>query len=127
MEGIAKPNYKDVLVTKDGYNNDIILTLNKQFPEAVKQVQNVNIGGSDHYQKGRAIFNYLKYSVKYKKDPSGKQVIQLPARMINDTKSGDCKSKALAAAALIMEYSPLMLYALTGTVTLFFTSLIMSK
>lgn len=101
MEGIAKPNYKDVLVTKDGYNNDIILTLNKQFPEAVKQVQNVNIGGSDHYQKGRAIFNYLKYSVRYKKDPSGKQVIQLPARMINDTKSGDCKSKALAASALM--------------------------
>lgn len=101
MEGLAKPNYKDVMIKKDGYNNDIIITLNKQFPDAVNQVKNVKISGADHYSKGRAIFNYLKYSVKYKKDPAGKQVIQLPARMINDTKSGDCKSKALAAAALM--------------------------
>jgi hypothetical protein len=101
MEGIARPSYKDILVTKNGYNNDIILTLNKQFPEAVKQVKNVRVSGADELQKGRAIFNYLKYSVNYKKDPAGKQIIQLPARMIKDTKSGDCKSKALAAAALM--------------------------
>lgn len=101
MQGIAKPNYKDVLVTTNGYNNDIILTLNKQFPEAVKQVKNVRVSGADKYQQGRAIFNYLKYSIDYKKDPAGKQVIQLPARMIGDTKKGDCKSKALAAAALM--------------------------
>jgi hypothetical protein len=101
MEGLAKPNYKDVLVKRNGYNNDIIITLNKQFPEAVKQVQNVSVSGVDHFQKGRAIFNYLKYSVAYKKDPAGKQVIQLPSRMIKDTKQGDCKSKALAAAALM--------------------------
>jgi hypothetical protein len=101
MEGIAKPNYKNVLVTRNGYNNDIIVTLNNQFPEAVKQVQNVRVSGGDQYQKGRAIFNYLKYSINYKKDPAGKQVIQLPARMISDTKKGDCKSKALAAAALM--------------------------
>lgn len=101
MEGLAKPNYKDVLVTANGYNNDIIVTLNKQFPEAVKQVQNVSVSGADKYQKGRAIFNYLKYSINYKKDPAGKQVIQLPSRMIKDTKQGDCKSKALAAAALM--------------------------
>jgi hypothetical protein len=101
MQGIAKPNYKDVLVTTNGYNNDIIITLNEQFPEAVKQVKNVRVSGADSYQKGRAIFNYLKYSIDYKKDPAGKQVIQLPARMIGDTKKGDCKSKALAAAALM--------------------------
>jgi hypothetical protein len=101
MQGIAKPNYKDVLVTTNGYNNDIILTLNQQFPEAVKQVKNVRVSGADKYQQGRAIFNYLKYSIDYKKDPAGKQVIQLPARMIGDTKQGDCKSKALAAAALM--------------------------
>jgi hypothetical protein len=101
MQGIAKPNYKDVLVTRNGYNNDIIVTLNNQFPEAVKQVKNVSVSGNDFYQKGRAIFNYLKYSIDYKKDPAGKQIIQLPARMIADTKKGDCKSKALAAAALM--------------------------
>jgi hypothetical protein len=101
MQGIAKPNYKDVLVTRNGYNNDIIVTLNNQFPEAVKQVKNVRVSGEDYYQKGRAIFNYLKYSIDYKKDPAGKQIIQLPARMIADTKKGDCKSKALAAAALM--------------------------
>ena len=101
MQGIARPNYKDILVTRNGYNNDIIVTLNNQFPEAVKQVKNVRVSGADHFQRGRAIFNYLKYSIDYKKDPAGKQVIQLPARMISDTKKGDCKSKALAAAALM--------------------------
>jgi hypothetical protein len=101
MEGLAKPDYKNRLVTNEGYNTDIITTLNNAFPEAVKQVKNVKIGGENEYQKGRAIFNYLKYSIRYKKDPSGKQIIQLPARMIGDTKSGDCKSKALAAAALM--------------------------
>ena len=101
MEGLAKPDYKNRVVTNDGYNTDIITTLNNAFPEALKQVKNVKIGGDNEYQKGRAIFNYLKYSIKYKKDPSGKQVIQLPARMIGDTRSGDCKSKALAAAALM--------------------------
>ena len=102
MEGLAKPNYKDRVVTNDGYNNDIIITLNNAFPEALKQVKNVKIGGENEFQKGRAIFNYLKYSIRYKKDPSGKQVIQLPARMIGDTKFGDCKSKSLAAAALMV-------------------------
>jgi hypothetical protein len=101
MEGVAKPDYKNRLVTNDGYNNDIITTLNNAFPEAVKQVKNVKISGENQYQKGRAIFNYLKHSIRYQKDPSGKQIIQLPARMIGDTKSGDCKSKALAAAALM--------------------------
>ena len=101
MEGLAKPDYKNRVVTNDGYNTDIISTLNNAFPEAIKQVKDVKIGGENEYQKGRAIFNYLKYSIRYKKDPSGKQVIQLPARMIGDTKSGDCKSKALAAAALM--------------------------
>jgi len=101
MEGLANPNYKNVIVTKNGYNNDIIRTLNSQFPEAVNQVKNVRVSGADEMQKGRAIFNYLKYSVNYRKDEPGKQVIQLPARMIKDTKKGDCKSKALAAAALM--------------------------
>lgn len=101
MEGLANPNYKNVIVTKNGYNNDIIKTLNSQFPEAVNQVKNVRVSGVDEMQKGRAIFNYLKYSVNYRKDEPGKQVIQLPARMIKDTKKGDCKSKALAAAALM--------------------------
>jgi len=101
MEGLAKPDYKSRIVTNNGYNPDIISTLNNSFGEAIKQVKNVKIGGLNEYQKGRAIFNYLKYSIKYKKDASGKQVIQLPARMIGDTKSGDCKSKALAAVALM--------------------------
>ena len=101
MQGLAKPDYKNRLVTNDGYNNDIITTLNNAFPEAVKQVKNVKISGENQYQKGRAIFNYLKHSIRYQKDPSGKQIIQLPARMIGDTKSGDCKSKALAAVALM--------------------------
>lgn len=101
MIGLAQPNYRNVIVTEKGYNNDIIQTLNSRFSQAVDQTKNVTFSGNSLYEKGRAIYNYLRNSVAYKKDDAGKQIIQLPSRLILDTKQGDCKSKALAAAAFM--------------------------
>lgn len=100
------PDYKNRIIYNSGYNNDIIKTLNSQFPAAVKQCQNVFFSGSTNTEKARAIYNYLKNQVKYKKDPKGKQLIQLPARMIDEAKKNpnagaDCKSLSLAAAAFL--------------------------
>jgi hypothetical protein len=101
MIGIEQPKYNTKLITNNGYNNDIIKALNNSFPTAAKQVQNIKFSGTTGLEKGRAIYNYLRNSIKYKKDPEGKQYIQLPARLINGTKSGDCKSLALSAAAFM--------------------------
>jgi len=101
MRGLAAPELKDKVVNENGYNNDIIQVLNDQFTKAVDQTKNVHFSGADLNEKGRAIFNFLKSKVSYKKDPEGKQIIQLPARMIADTKKGDCKSLGLASAAFM--------------------------
>jgi len=101
MIGLAKPNYKNLVVAENGYNNDIIRTLNNSFPEAARQAKNIKFSGSTGLEKGRAIYNFLRNSITYKKDPEGKQYIQLPARLIHGTKKGDCKSLALSAAAFM--------------------------
>jgi len=101
MRGLAQPEMKNQVVTKSGYNNDIIVALNGRFPMAVEQTKGVKFSGDNLNQKGRAIWNYLNKNVRYKKDSPGKQVIQLPARMIRDTGAADCKSLALAAAAFM--------------------------
>jgi hypothetical protein len=101
MRGLAAPEYRNNIAFQNGYNNDIIATLNSKFPQAVEQTKNVKFSGSNLTEKGRAIWNYLKNSVQYRKDDRGKQVIQLPSRMLLDTKKGDCKSLALAAASFM--------------------------
>jgi hypothetical protein len=103
---LPAPDYKNRLVFGYGYNEDIISTLNKQFPKAVEQCGAVKFSGSNFTEKGRAIYNYLRNSVKYKKDPEGRQMIQLPARLLGGQRPGefpsaDCKSLSLAAAAFM--------------------------
>jgi hypothetical protein len=101
MRGLASPSYTNKIAFENGYNNDIISTLNGKFSEAVEQTKNVKFSGDNLTAKGRAIWNYLKNAIAYKKDASGKQIIQLPSRMILDTKAADCKSLALAAASFM--------------------------
>ena len=101
MKGLATPNMQNRVVTKSGYNNDIIKTLNSMFPVAVEQTKGVRFSGDNLTQKGRAIWNYLNKNIQYKKDDPGKQVIQSPSRMILDTRGADCKSLSLAAAAFM--------------------------
>jgi hypothetical protein len=98
---LPAPAFKSSLITGDGYNSDIITTLNSQFSTAVTQCSEARFSGNNLREKGRAIYNYLRNTVKYKKDPEGRQLIQLPSRLINGTGKGDCKSLALAAAAFM--------------------------
>lgn len=98
---IASPAYVNRVVEPYGYNSDIIKHLNAQFPAAFANVKDTRFSGSNELEKARAIYNYLRAKVRYKIDPQGKQVIQLPSRMLLDTKEGDCKSLGLAAAAFL--------------------------
>jgi len=98
---LPAPAFKNSLITGDGYNSDIITTLNSQFSTAVNQCSQAHFSGNNLKEKGRAIYNYLRNTVAYKKDPEGRQLIQLPSRLINGSGKGDCKSLALAAAAFM--------------------------
>ena len=101
MKGLSAPQFKNMVVTRDGINNDIVKALNSQFALAVQQSNGVRFSGADGLSKGRAIYNYVRNNVRYVKDPPGKQIIKLPARLIRDVQHGDCKSMALAAAAFM--------------------------
>lgn len=101
LSNLPPPSGINRVIFRNGYNTNIIEVLNKQFPAAVNQCKNVHFSGSNLKEKARAIYNYLRSNVNYQKDPSGKQLIQLPSRMLNGTKKGDCKSLSLAAAAFI--------------------------
>jgi len=98
---LPAPTGKNKIVYRSGYNSNIITVLNSQFSAAVKQCEKTHFSGANIKDKARAIYNYLRTNITYKKDPAGKQLIQLPARMIRGTQKGDCKSLALSAAAFL--------------------------
>ncbi len=101
LANIPAPDYRNRELFESGYNGDLIKVLNAQFPAAVSQCAKVHFSGATATDKARAIYNYLRGSVRYKKDSEKAQYIQLPARLLHDTKAGDCKSLALAAAAFM--------------------------
>lgn len=90
-----------MIVHKSGYNKDLIVAINERFPLAVRQTAGSAFPGKTFEARARAIWDYLHNSVTYRRDAPGVQVIQLPSRLLNDTRAGDCKSLALAAAALL--------------------------
>lgn len=100
MKLAAIPDYKNTVVYKSGLNSDIVSTLNASFDKAKEQTKGVIFPGTPS-EKALSIWAWIRNHVKYEKDPAGCQIIQLPARMFHDTKKGDCKSMALAAAAFM--------------------------
>lgn len=98
---ISAPDYQNRVAVPSGYNPDIIRELNNQFPAALANVVNARFSGSTLTERARAIYNYLRNRVTYKPDSAARQVIQLPSRLLVDTRQGDCKSLALAAAAFM--------------------------
>ena len=97
---LAAPDYMRQVIKVDGINSDIVSTLNKSFNRARQETKDFLVDGSPE-QKAEKIYNYIKNNVQYKKDAPGTQIIQFPSRMILGTKSGDCKSMALAAAGMM--------------------------
>lgn len=67
MQGLAQPNYSNRIISNKGYNNDIISTLNSKFSAAVDQSKSVKFSGKNDTEKARAIWNYLKNNVAYKR------------------------------------------------------------
>lgn len=101
MIALAPAQNKRVVVLQDGYNKDLVSAINSRFPLAVSQTKGSNFNGATLTDKALQVWRYLHKNIEYKKDAPGVQVIQLPSRLMGDSRAGDCKSLALAAAALL--------------------------
>lgn len=86
----------------DGWNSDIIQVIHSNVPRAKSQMREVAkfFKKSTDLETCRAIWNFLKKEIKYKKDPDGFQNIKLPGRFVGEA-SGDCKSYSLFTAAIL--------------------------
>ena len=84
---------------------DIIHALNSAIAPAVNQVKpfidSILIATGDPVKDTERACRYVRDLVTYKQDGFSEQKIQLPARLLKDTKQGDCKSFSLAVLAII--------------------------
>jgi hypothetical protein len=84
---------------------DIISALCAAVPAAVNQVKpyidNILTATGDPVKDTERACRYVRGLVSYKQDGFLEQKIQLPARLLKDTKVGDCKSFSLAVLSII--------------------------
>jgi hypothetical protein len=84
---------------------DIIQALCAAVPAAVNQVKpyidNILTATGDPVKDTERACRYVRGLVSYKQDGFSEQKIQLPARLLKDTKVGDCKSFSLAVLSII--------------------------
>ena len=101
MPALGLPDNKTHIDVEHGMNEDIITTLQKRFPEAVKEAAPVaqKYKGKNRLDTAKNIWNWLKRDITYKRDPDGYQDIRMP-RYFHYHKAGDCKSYTLNSLAL---------------------------
>lgn len=96
---------KKILAKPNGNTYDIIEALISITPQAIEQVKPsikklVPITGNA-YLDAKCIAKFIRDNVTYKADGYENQNIQLPGRLINDTKKGDCKSFSLLFCSMM--------------------------
>jgi len=95
-----------IIASKYGSDTrDIISALCAAVPGAYNQVKPyieavINPTG-DPVRDTEKVCRYVRSLVTYKQDGFQEQKIQLPARLLHDTKKGDCKSISLAVLSII--------------------------
>lgn len=102
FEKIGEAENKNSTDYQNGLNADIIKTIHKRFPEAVKQSSLIakQFQGETRKQTVLNVWNFLKKEITYKRDPEGHQWIRLPKRFLSDH-TGDCKSFSLFGASIL--------------------------
>ena len=101
MSLLPKPDNKTHIDVQHGINDDIITTLQKRFPEAVREAAPAaqKFKGKNRLDTARKIWNWLKSDITYQRDPDGYQDIRMP-RYFHHHRAGDCKSYTLNSLAL---------------------------
>lgn len=95
-------------------NADIIKQIHANFYGAVRQTAGIahNFNAGSITNSAKAIWDYLKQEITYKRDGEKYQDIRMPNRFVHD-KQGDCKSYSLFAASILanLGYSVRFRYA----------------
>jgi hypothetical protein len=95
-----------ILASSDGSDTrNIITALCAAVPGAVNQVapfiSTMLTATGDPVKDAERACRYVRGLVTYKQDGFSEQKIQLPARLLKDTKKGDCKSFSLAVLSIL--------------------------
>ena len=92
----------NTIVNKYGYTADIMAVILSEYDKNYSQCMEIcaEFCGNDITTTCENIFNWLIENVNYKIDPSGKQLIRIPARFVFDGE-GDCKSYSLFTASIL--------------------------
>jgi hypothetical protein len=98
-------NGKKILAKPNGNTYDIIEALINITPQAIEQVKPkintlVKLTGNA-YVDAKTIAKFVRDNVTYKADGYDSQNIQLPGRLVNGTKLGDCKSFSLLFVSMM--------------------------
>jgi hypothetical protein len=99
-----KPENKTVVLTENGYNNDIISGINMAFFSAVSQTRAMAqaFKGFNRLASAFNVWSFVKGNIKYNRDPEGMQMIKLPSRLLHEKEiGGDCKSFTLLCGSLL--------------------------
>lgn len=109
-------DHKDIVAAIGaGTNGQLVRAILKNFPSAVAQTkklaQRFNTGSL--YSTGEAVWNFLKYQIKYREDSGLLQHMRLPNALVT-TGTGDCKSYSLFAAGIMANLGYKVSFKFTG-------------
>jgi len=107
-----KPENKTVVISDNGYNDDIIAGINMAFFQAVSQTRGMAqaFKGYNRLASAFNVWSFIKENIKYQRDPDGMQMIKLPSRLLHESRlnnvngisyGADCKSFTLLAGSLL--------------------------
>ena len=107
-------NRKKILVENQS-TNDIIQSILDNHKKYINEYKNISsfFKGSNNYQTGKNIYNYLKKNIRYKIDSADQQLIKSPAAILA-TREADCKMYSNFAAGILDNLKIPFVYRFAG-------------
>ena len=108
-------NNKRKILVENQSTNDIIKSILDNHKKYVYDYKNISsfFKGSNNYQTGKNIYNYLKKNIRYKIDSADQQLIKSPAAILA-TREADCKMYSNFAAGILDNLKIPFVYRFAG-------------
>lgn len=108
-------NNKKKILVQNQSTNDIIKCILDNHKKYINEYKNISsfFKGSNNYETGKNIYNYLKKNISYKIDSANQQLIKSPAAILA-TKEADCKMYSNFAAGILDNLKIPFVYRFAG-------------
>jgi len=108
-------NNKRKILVENQSTNDIIQSILDNHKKYINEYKNISsfFKGSNNYETGKNIYNYLKKNISYKIDSADRQLIKSPAAILA-TKEADCKMYSNFAAGILDNLKIPFVYRFAG-------------